>query len=259
MRVHVLSDIHFEHMYEGDGEEFFRQLEAVQKKDPADVAILAGDICQIGRHDSFWKAKVAQLISGYKKAMYVPGNHEYYDCSFFDGDRFFDSLEGDPNFHNLVQLSRGPCEYGGVRFVGDTMWFPDLGADRLTKNRMSDFLVIGGFEPTVYERHQRFLSKVVADLCYGDVVVSHHLPLPACVDPYYANSPLNPFFMADMTEHLHEASWRLPRAWIFGHTHTPVDTYHQVGAERVRLYCNPLAYPREGSNVRFWDRIAIDI
>jgi Icc-related predicted phosphoesterase len=261
MRVHVLSDIHFEHMQKQEGDSFFRQLEEAQKKDPADLVILAGDICQIGRHESFWKARVAQLISGYKKALYVPGNHEYYNYSFLDGDRFFEDVDHDPNFHNFIQLDHGPFEFGGIRFVGNTMWFPDSGTPYYVKRGMSDFHAIGTgaspFEPLVYERHQDFVKKVMGNLRTGDVVVTHHLPLPACVDPQYAGSSLNPFFMADMSAHLHED--RLPRAWVFGHTHTPVDTFHQVGTEKMRLYCNPHGYPHEGANSRFWDRIGVDL
>jgi predicted phosphodiesterase len=254
MRVHVMSDIHFEHMQ--DKAHFFQQHKALQARDPADFLILAGDICQIGRRESFWKANLARLIGGYKKVLYVPGNHEYYDYTFQQADQFFEEIEGNPNFYNLVQLDYGPVEVEGIRFIGNTMWFPNKGTP-YTKRMMSDFDVIGNFEPQVYERHQEFLSRVVENLRSGDVVVTHHLPLPACVSPEYAGSLLNPFFMADMTANLHEG--RLPRVWIFGHTHTPVDTYHHVGTDKMRLYCNPLAYPNEGSNLHFWDRVAIDL
>lgn len=255
MRAHVLSDIHFEHM--SSSGLFFEKLEKVQKNDPADVIILAGDICQIGANEALWKSQVARLISGYKKAFYVPGNHEFYRSSFTDAAVFFDSLESDPNFHNLVQLSRGPHEYGGIRFIGNTMWFPDLGTSYRTKMGMSDFLVIGDsanpFEPAVYQEHEKFLLNVMGPVRQGDVVVTHHLPLKACIHPLYEHSALNPFFMADMSGHLNEA--QMPRAWIHGHTHTPVDLQYKG----MRVYCNPHAYPGERSNLKFWDRIGIDL
>lgn len=261
MRVHVMSDIHFEHMARDEGEGFFKQVEELQKNDPADLLILAGDICQVGRHEAFWKSKVAQLISGYKKALYVPGNHEYYNYSFLEGDKFFEGIDHEPNFHNFIQLDHGPFEYGGIRFVGNTMWFPDTNEARYTKRMMSDFHVIGTgaspFEPLVYQRHQDFLTRVITQLKTGDVVVSHHLPLPECVDAQYKGSPLNPFFMADMSANLYEG--RLPRAWIHGHTHTANDFEYQVGTEKMRVYCNPHGYPHEGANTRFWNRIGVDL
>ncbi len=261
MRVHVMSDIHFEHMQKEDGDHFFKQHEALRARDPAGLLILAGDICQIGRHESFWRARLAQLISGYEKVLYVPGNHEYYSYSFLEGDKFFEDIDGNPNFHNFIQLDHGPFEFRGQRFVGNTMWFPDTGADAWAKRSMSDFYIIGNgaspFEPLVYQRHEEFRLKVVANLRAGDVVVTHHGPLPQSISPRFQGSPLNPFFATDLSASLYEG--RLPKLWIQGHTHDALDYEHQVGSERMRVYCNPHGYPHEGVNSRFWDRIAIDI
>lgn len=261
MRVHVMSDIHFEHMRREFGEGFFKQHEELLKRDPADVLVLAGDICQIGRHERFWEAKVAQLISPYKKAIYVPGNHEYYGYSFLEGDRFFEQIDQSPNFSNLIQLDHGPFEYGGHRFIGNTMWFPDTGEDRWTKRMMSDFSVIGTgaspFEPEVYQRHEQFKLKVMANLRAGDVVVTHHSPLPQSIHPQFAGSPINPFFMADMSAYLHEGT--LPRLWIHGHTHNAFDYEYQVGQAKMRVYCNPHGYPFEGENPQFFNRVGVDI
>lgn len=257
MRAHVMSDIHFEHMDKEFGENFFRQVEALKARDPAELLILAGDICQVGRHEAFWKSKLAQLCSYYQKVLYVPGNHEHYDTRFSVVDSFMKALKANPNFSNFVQLQDGPFEYRGRRFVGDTMWFPDTQESRWTKRMMSDFFVIYDFEPEVYRRHGEFLVKVAANLRHGDVVVTHHLPLPESVDAQYQGSPLNPFFMADMSRNLHEGN--LPEMWIHGHTHTPCDYIKRVGVSEMRVYCNPHGYPHEGENTKFWDRIGVDI
>ena len=261
MRVHVMSDIHFEHMQREDGEAFFKQVEELQKRDPADLLILAGDICQVGRHEIFWKAKLAQLCGYYRKVLYVPGNHEYYRSSFYDVDKFMESVDGDPNFWNFIQLDHGPLTFEGQRFIGNTMWFPDTGEDLWTKRMMSDFSVIGSghspFEPTVYQRHDEFRLKVLANVNSKDVVVTHHTPLKASIDKQYLGSPINPFFCADIEHLLHEGT--LPKLWIHGHTHSPFDYIHELGQAKMRVYCNPFGYPGEGENSRFWDRVAIDI
>ena len=261
MHVHVMSDIHFEHMRREFGEDWFKQLVLFQSKDMAKVLILAGDICQIGRHEVFWKAKLAQLCGAYDKVLYVPGNHEYYSSSFLEVERFLEEVDQSPNFHNFIQLAHGPYTYEKQRFVGDTMWFPDTGEDRWTKRMMSDFSVIGSgaspFEPEVYQRHEQFKLKVMANLRAGDVVVTHHSPLPASVHPQYAGSPINPFFMADMSAYLHEGT--LPKLWIHGHTHNAFDYIHQVGSAKMRVYCNPHGYPHEGENPQFWNRVPLDI
>lgn len=261
MRVHVMSDLHFEHMRKEFGDEFFKKLENVLKQDPADLLILAGDICQIGRHEAFWKARMATLCGYYKKVIYVPGNHEYYCTGFLSAGRFLESIDGDPSFSNLVQLDGGTYIYGGYRFIGDTMWFPEIVTDRSAKRMMSDFSVIGEpaapFEPLVYQKHSEFLNNVMSRLKTGDIVVTHHTPLPASINSQYVGSPINPFFMADMTPYLHEGT--LPSMWIHGHTHSPFDYRHKVGSEYMRVYCNSHGYPGEGENPHFWDRIAIDI
>jgi len=240
-----------------DEEEFFERLKALKKSDPVDLAILAGDICQVGRREALWKQQLARLCGLYKRVLYVPGNHEYYRYSLNKGDIFFEEVDDDPNFANLTQLARGPCEIDGVRFIGDTMWFPDTQQSSRVKHGMSDFEVIDNFEPEVYHRHEAFLAQVATKLKAGDVVVTHHMPLPASISPQYARSPLNPFFMADMSSHLNEDC--LPRAWIHGHSHDPLDYVHQMGASRMRVYSNPLGYPHEGANPKFWERVVIDI
>lgn len=256
MRAHVMSDIHFEHMSKEFAEDFFKKVEALVAKDPADVLILAGDICQIGRHEALWKSQLARLCGYYPKALYVPGNHEHYDTSFEGVDRFFESVDVDPNFHNLVQLRDGPYEFRGRRFMGDTMWFPDTAPNYRVKRMMTDFHVIKDFEPEVYRRHGEFLVNVAASLRPGDVIVTHHLPLPESVDAMYADSPLNPFFMADMSRNLYEGN--LPIMWIHGHTHTTCNYIKRIGVSEMRVYCNPHGYPFEGAN-SFWDRIGVDI
>jgi len=260
MRIHVMSDLHFEQMSASDGEEFFHGVDALKLRDPADLLVLAGDICQVARHEGFWKAQMAQLCSFYKKVLYVPGNHEYYESSFEYVDQFIRGLRTNPNLHNLVMLHDGPFTFNGVRFVGDTMWFPDS-PDVLAKRMMPDFRWIGDescpFEPTVYGRHYDFIVRVAQGLRKNDVVLTHHLPLPGSIDPRYRDSPLNPFFLADMTGWLEEA--KLPQLWVHGHTHVSVDYVGSVGNSKMRTYCNPRGYPGEYANPNFWSRIGIDI
>lgn len=262
MRVHVMSDVHFETMRRMGGEEFFRLLVELQARDPAKLLILAGDICQVGRHQAFWKARLAQLCGAYDKVLYVTGNHEHYESSFREVDQFLENeIDLDPVFHNFIRLSDGPYMYEGQRFVGNTMWFPDTGEDRWTKRMLNDFLVIGDggspFEPEVYNRHQDFCTRVLGSLRYGDVVVTHHTPLEASIDKKYKGSMINPFFCAHIERFLHEGT--LPKLWIHGHTHTPFDYIHEEGTSKMRVYCNPYGYPGEGENAQFWNRVGIDI
>lgn len=261
MRIHVMSDIHFEHMLKEHGDHFFGGLEKHLKKDPAQVLVLAGDICQIGQHEYFWMARIARLCGMYHRVIYVPGNHEYYKTSFREVDRFFESIEGSPNFANFINLDAGSYTYGTQRFIGNTMWFPDRDAPGLTKQLMGDFLLIGSpaspFEPEVYERHEDFRSRVLGRMTKNDVVVTHHTPLKGSIHPYYEGSRINQFFCADIESQLKEET--LPKLWIHGHTHHPFDYIHTLGQSKMRVYCNPLGYPHEGANDQFFNRIGVDI
>lgn len=260
MRAHVFSDVHFEHHRPTSGIDFWNKLYNLQKKDPAPLAILAGDICQVGHTGGLWKQSMAQLCSSYDKVIYVPGNHEYYGSSFDEVQEFFEDSKADPNLHNLVNLNdpgTPTFEYKGQRFIGGTMWFADKGYSSRYKSWMNDFSIIRKFEPEVYRLHEFFLRRLRQNLRKGDVVVTHHMPLPASVDAQYAGSPLNDFFMSDRTQDLEEPY--LPKMWIHGHTHTSCNYGHLVGDSVMWVYCNPHGYPNEGANRDFWDKVAIDV
>lgn len=253
-----MSDIHFEFMGQDDLARFWKNLEDLKKRDPANTLVLAGDTCQVGQREAVWQTRMAQLCGYYSKVIYVPGNHEYYRSSFVAVDKFLaDIADTNPNTWSLYRIDRGPIEVEGHRFIGSTMWFKDTKPTYRQKSNMSDFHVIGNFEPEVYNRHEEFVEKVMGRLRGNDIVISHHLPLPASIDAQYYGSELNPFFMTNMSRYLAEET--LPALWIHGHTHSPFDYEHVVGAKKMRVYCNPLGYPFENENSRFWDRCGIDV
>lgn len=259
MKIHVMSDIHFEHKRADDMIYFLENLKKVQDKDPANLCILAGDICSVGYTGGQWRQSMAQLCSAYEKVLYVPGNHEFYGNSFDDVADFFENMDKDPNFHNLVNLDRlqGAYEYGGERFIGGTMWFEDKKYSNFQKRCLMDFSAIKDFEPEVYLLHRHFLKKWTAARRHGDIIVTHHTPLPASIAPYWAGSSINDFFMSDRTGDLYEGN--LPKLWIHGHTHNAFDYDHWVGTSNMRVYCNPNGYPNENENVRFFEGIVIDV
>ena len=101
MKLHVLSDLHFE----------FAPFELPATD--ADVVVLAGDI-DVGRRG----LEVARAAGG-RPVVYVAGNHEYYGHSI-------PGLTGE-----LVAATRGAGIHvleneavviGGVRFLGCTLW-----------------------------------------------------------------------------------------------------------------------------------------
>jgi Icc-related predicted phosphoesterase len=75
-------------------------------------------------------------------------------------------------------------------------------------------------------------------------VVTHHLPHPRSIDPYFAGSPLNRFFLHDVSNTVECGEAAL---WVHGHTHASCD--YRVG--KTRVVCNPFGYATDGANAAF--------
>lgn len=258
MRAHVMSDIHLEHMRKHDGDKFYEQLEELHKNNHAPLLILAGDICQVWRHEIFWQSHLARIAAFYERVIYVPGNHEYYGSSFYEVDQYLEQLENTPNLHNVIVLQDGDLtSFQGQKFYGGTMWFARDGWQHWQKKGMNDFYVIKGFEPEVYLRNQKFLDGYAKHANNDLVVISHHAPTEASIAHRFQGSDLNPFFCFDMTPYLNEGT--APKLWIHGHMHDACDYTHSEGKTKMQVWCNPHGYPHEGANTQFWNRIVIDI
>ena len=238
MKLQIMSDLHLE-MHADHGAGFLRALEPTG----VDVLVLAGDITGARRYETL-AAAFEPLARKYPHVLYVPGNHEYYKASPDEvGENLARLARELPSVvipHNRVAVIEGR------RFFAGTMWFRHAPAADKLRGFLTDFHVIRGFEPWVYEQNAAFERALEADLAPGDVVLTHHLPAPGSIWPRFVGSPLNAFFLCDMTPHI-EA--RQPALWIHGHTHTRCD--YRVGATRV--VANPLGYPKELESRRAFD------
>jgi hypothetical protein len=212
--------------------------------------VLAGDSTMAHRSDALIEA-FEPLARKYRHVLYVPGNHEYYKASPVEVADNLALLER--ALPNVVVPDNRVAVIEGRRFVAGTMWFrADPEATRM-RGYMTDFNVIRGFEPWVYEQNAAFERTLDRALAPGDVVLTHHLPAPASVWPRFRGSPLNAFFLCDMTPWI-EA--RRPALWIHGHTHTRCD--YVLGDTRV--VANPLGYPREHeSRAAFDPRFLVEV
>ena len=84
------------------------------------------------------------------------------------------------------------------------------------------------------------------------VVVTHFLPSPECIIPFYQGNSLNPYFCNDLDGVINEHS---PELWIYGHTHSKLDKIHSNG--KTRLLCNPRGYPKENKDYFKWKVVEI--
>jgi len=245
MQLQIMSDLHLE-MHADRGAAFVRALDPTG----VDVLVLAGDITGAARYDALADV-FAPLAERYAHVVYVPGNHEYYKATPADVAANLKRLSRElPNVH---APDNGVAIVAGQRFVAGTMWFRRQAYAEALKGYLTDFHVIRGFEPWVYEQNAAFERLLHAELQPGDVVVTHHLPAPGSVWPRFVGSPLNAFFLCDVSAHIRA---RRPTLWIHGHTHERCD--YREGDTRV--VANPLGYPKElASQKRFDRRLLVEV
>lgn len=239
-KIAVMSDLHFE-FHRDYGQSFVALLDPTD----IDILILAGDIS-----NSAGIADALKLFAQrYKETLYISGNHEYYH-----GDRI--------GTHTAIAESAKTCD-GKVkwlnntihvahehRFLGTTLWFNE--DKRAPKHQMNDFRHIRDFESWVYEENRKAVQFLRREMQKDDIVITHYLPPIHSIHSSYIGSPLNAFFVHDMTSLIEE---RRPKLWVHGHTHHSVDTV--VGETRV--VCNPFGYARYEENSLFNEKLVIDV
>ncbi|RYE94591.1 MAG: metallophosphoesterase [Myxococcales bacterium] len=229
VKLRIASDLHVEFMRD-DGRTIAAELVA---DEDFDVLVLAGDLCSLkGLRAAL--STVSEAARG-RPVVYVLGNHDAYggtrEAALGEARRAASACT------NLTVLEQEVAVIEGQRFVGCTLWVPHPGSPDHTDDFMGDFRYIHdiyGWLPATAARSARFLVEQVRP---GDVVVTHHLPHPGSIHPRYAGSPLNRYFLHDLTPVVEQAGAAL---WVHGHTHASCD--YRAGATRV--VCNPFGYAR---------------
>ncbi len=211
----------------------------------ADVVILAGDIAE-GVAAPEW---IAQALPG-RTVLFVPGNHEYYRLTIATGEALF-ADKAQKSAGHMVLLQQREWHWGGVRFLGCTLWtdFLLFGPEKLDIARrmagrvMADFSCINndsGGKFTVedsialHRSHLAWLSARLDQPFDGPtVVITHHGPARPSLHAKYGDDPVSAGFINDLAHLMGKAS-----LWIHGHTHTSFD-YTLSG---TRVICNPRGY-----------------
>lgn len=233
LKLQFMSDLHLEFHRDG-GKSLIDTF-----KPQGDILVLAGDILVVSQYEN-----AAKLAEPFKRLadlgmpmVYVSGNHEHYTGSFALVDRMLQEVE--PLVEGLHVLRTGqPVTVKGQRFLGDTMWFREEPTSTYYQSYMNDFRIIRKFKPEVYDRNLRFRRYLKEQLAEGDVVVTHHLPTSLSTPEEFKDSPLNPFYVCDVSGIILSKN---PKLWIHGHTHKACD--YMVGDTRV--VCAPVGYPHE--------------
>lgn len=258
MRITYISDLHLE----------FGDLTLPG----GEVLILAGDVCEVtnlsrtpydsqgvtftfeNRHkrpDRYIRFFIEECAK-YDRVFYVMGNHEHYHGRFDQTEEIIRGLLP----ANVQLLENQTVEYGGVQFMGATLWTDLNRGDPITeytvKDVMNDYRVIknyyreeGQFYKLTPAETRRIHKKTMAyfrqtlkdnpDRPF--VVVTHHAPSGASVgdefkNDYHGNgayaSDLSDFILDNPNIHL----------WFHGHMHHKSD--YMIG--QCHVLTNPRGY-----------------
>jgi len=251
MKLQILSDLHL----------------GVAGMEPeptdADLIILAGDIARPAA-GSDWAKRLE------KPVLYVAGNHEFYGNEL---QRTIDEFRSRCAGSNVRFLERDELIFGGVRFLGTTLWSDFLlyGEGELRQQAIAEAvrLVYDFKRITIDSDPERVFTPEDCERLFNEscawldkkldepyagttVVVTHFAPSPKSVHARFEGSLLNPCFVSD-------AEWLMggerAKLWIHGHTHNSFD-YTVRG---TRVICNPRGYVKQGvgENAEFDPRMVV--
>jgi predicted phosphodiesterase len=238
MKLHVVSDLHL-------------SLAGMDLPDTdADVVVLAGDIARPDKACA-WARPIR------KPAIYVAGNHEFYNG---DLHGTLSELRRECAGTELHVLECDAWVFGGVRFLGATLWsdFRIVADDGMRASAMAgapklvrDFQRISVdaqrsrlFTPqdsqALFDRSAGWLeAQLQLPFSGPTVVITHHAPSTRSIHPRFEGSLLNGCFVSDLERLMGAERVQL---WIHGHTHDSFD-YTVRG---TRVLCNPRGYVMNG-------------
>jgi len=242
VRIQLTSDVHLEHL-----EYWFPGARTIAPAHGADLLVLAGDIGQ--------GANALRLFRDWPApVLYVAGNHEAYGSTWPDT---IAALREAAQGSSVLFLERDVADFGGVRFLGCTLWTDyRLRSSRTQRQSMEHaeshiadhrrIRAAGGgyFTPAdALREHEISRAWLVCELARPydgkTVVITHHGPHALSVHPRYVGNLSNAAFVSDLGDLL-----RGPDLWLHGHVHDSFD-YSVAGC---RVVANPRGYPLNASS-----------
>lgn len=236
MKIQYMSDLHMEFA------ENSRYLKHNEFPVTGDVLVLAGDIFYL-RNDAaslgkFWK----WASTNYRQVLIVPGNHDYYGHY----DIMTRGMQWEWMFkENVGYYQNQVVRIDNVDFIFSTLWshIPP-GDEYIVSHGLNDFY------QTLYEDHRLtvddynrmhqfcldFIKRGVAESTAEKIVVAtHHLPTQQVVAPQHLGSDLNSAFATELGNFIVDSPINV---WIYGHSHTNIDT--TIG--HTKIVCNQMGY-----------------
>ena len=229
VKLKIASDLHLE-FHDDNGLSIIKKLSVNQP----DVLVLAGDICSF----SMLSSSLKKFCDEFRHVVYVLGNHEYYGHFQNEVLDLRDSL----SIPNLHWLHRSACTIDDITFAGASLWYRISIVPDPDESLMSDFRCIKNIRRSLINEHVSD-RKFIIDNSNADVIITHFLPSHLSTHPKYEHSPINKFFVSDMTDFIETSN----NLWIHGHTHESFD----YRIEQARVLCNPYGYEGHEVNENF--------
>lgn len=222
MKIQYMSDLHLE---------FAENYNFIKSSDipvTGDVLVLAGDTFLLNNttipRTNFFK----WASEHYKQVLMIPGNHEYYG----NHDVMTRGLE----WKWMIKENVGLYQNQVVRiedtdFILSTLWSCIPPTDGVyIRQCLNDFhqTLFDGHRLTIEDYNQMHLfsldfikKSVVSSTAKHIVVVTHHLPTLKVVAAQHIGSLLNSAFATELGNFIVDSKIN---TWIYGHSHTNIDT-----------------------------------
>jgi Icc-related predicted phosphoesterase len=236
MKIAVMSDLH---------QDFPKNDYDHEQELDCSVVVCAGDLQEGSGIDS-----LVPYVEAGKSVVFVPGNHEYYNCEI-NNTRIL--LRNDGLKYGVHILDRNVSIIDGVRFIGCTLW-TDFALDNnlyvskiVAGLQMNDFAIIKCNDAIkgiltvdnaidLFKGDIAWMHSMLSEPFDGDtVVVTHHAPSIQSVDISYKGDRLNPAFASNLEDFILKFQ---PKLWIHGHCHNVSD----YAIDKTRVICNPRGY-----------------
>lgn len=231
MLIQHISDIHLE---------FGRKMPKGWISKDVDLLVFAGDICTIPKTANKFFKEIRQSTD--IPVIYVIGNHEYYRQVV----TVIDNYREVASKNNVILLENEVVVIDNIKFLGATLYsdlskYSEAIAVRLG---LSDFRVVKQ-DPELYididwwQDKFRESTKFIEREINNSAIITHFCPLRSLT----RNNTLAAGFASDLSRLFYEYN---PKAWIYGHTHEPVDTI----VNNCRIVSNPVGYVEECIGVK---------
>lgn len=251
MRIHLLSDLHFE----------FAKMPRSYTPPECDVVVLSGDISS-GLPGVMWAAQTFTV-----PVIYIPGNHEYYVRRPWR--EHLRKMKEKALGSTVHVLHNETVEIGDVRFIGGTMWadFDLYGQNffhqQVAQRGMNDYAHIYTDDSGTnfssddslaeHKLTRQFITDTLATPFAGKTVVcTHHGPTELSVSAKWQFHPLTPAYTSRLANILLDYE---PVLWTHGHVHDSFD--YLVG--KTRVVTNPRGYEGHEINPLYNPQLVLEI